>query len=160
MRPDEAVIFTTLLVVAIIEVPWLAFALSSLFAGFPKLRLQQMLGIVGVFAWIFAYIASLGPSNSTSLLVIGTIVAILLAFAGMWSREFRLLMLRRADEFPDRHDKLAWIFVLTAMAPAGVWLFRSYRRARWPEVLEAAHPHPLDVEEPSDRSESWSKVSL
>ena len=57
-------------------------------------------------------------------------------------------MLRRADEFPDRHDKLAWVFVLTAMAPAGVWLFRSYRRARWPEVLDGVRPHPLDEPAP------------
>ncbi len=62
----------------------------------------------------------------------------------MWSQEFRLLMLRGADEFPDRFDKLAWVFVLTVMAPAGVWLFRSYRRARWPELPKAALTHPLD----------------
>jgi Flp pilus assembly protein TadB len=147
MRPDDAVIFTMLLVVAIIEIPWTAFALASLVAGFPKLRLQQLLGIVGVFAWIFAYLASLGPSNSTALLVIGTVVAILLAFAMMWLREFPRLMARRADEFPERLDKLAWVFVLTVMAPAGVWLFLAYRRSRWPEAAKAAFPHPLDEPE-------------
>ena len=147
------------LVVAMILGTWLVFALATFFEGFPKLRIHQVLGIVALSAFALAIIAALELREAAFLVIIPAI-AILLMFAGMWSREFRLLMLRRADEFPDRTDKLAWIFVLTAMAPAGVWLFRSYRRARWPEVLEAAHPHPLDAEETSDRSEAWSKVSL
>ena len=81
----------------------------------------------GVSSFAFA---SLGSSEGTMLLVIVTTVVILPAIAGMWLREFRLLMLRRSDEFPDPLDKMAWVFVLTVMAPAGVWMFRSYRRAR------------------------------
>ncbi|WP_435008923.1 hypothetical protein P12x_000175 [Tundrisphaera lichenicola] len=146
----ELMIFALVLVLTTIAVPWLTFALASLFSGFPRLRLHQVLGIVGVSAWVLGFLASLGPSGGTELLVFFTTVVILLAFAGMWTREFRLLMLRRADEFPDRHDKLAWTFVLTVMAPAGVWLFGNFRKARWPEAIKADQPHPLDDPESSD----------
>jgi hypothetical protein len=144
MRPADSVIFWLLMGVAMIAVPWLIFALGMLFAGFPRLRLQQLLGIVGVAAWGFAFIASDRPGGGMVLLVIVSAVVVLLSFVGMWSREFRLLMLRRSDEFPDWFDKLTWVFVLTVMAPAGVWLFRSYRRERWPEPTPVARPHPLD----------------
>ena len=147
MRPDFAFIFSMLLVVAMIAIPWLIFALAALFDGFPRLRLQQVLGIVGASAWIFAFIASLGPHDGSLLLLGVTTAVILLSFAGMWSREFRLLILRRADEFPDRADKLAWVAVLTLIAPAGVWLFRSYRRERWPETIKGPQTHPLDSPE-------------
>jgi len=50
-------------------------------------------------------------------------------------------MLRRDDEFPGRFDKLAWIFALTILAPAGVWIFRSFRLARWPST-----PMPTETE--------------
>jgi hypothetical protein len=142
-------LFWLLMGAALVAVPWVIFALASLFAGFPKLRLQQLLGIVGVAAWVFAFIATdTGPEGPLVLLLTISAVIVLLSFAGMWSQEFRLLMLRRSDEFPDRYDKLAWVFVLTVMAPAGVWLFRSYRRARWPEPFGAARPHPLDDPDP------------
>jgi hypothetical protein len=131
-------------VAAVIVVPWIAFAVASLFAGFPRLRIQQVLGIIGVFAWVFTVIAYDGSPVGMSLLVTFSALVILVSFAGMWAQEFRLLMLRRADEFPDRYDKLAWIFLLMAMAPAGVWLFRSYRRARWPESSQFVPRHPLD----------------
>ena len=144
MRPLDGLIFATFVVLAMVLLTWLTFALSTLFEGFPRLRINQVLGIVAVVAFSMAIAAALGPGGGTAVVFFCPVVGILLAFAGMWSREFRLLMLRRADEFPDRHDKLAWVFVLTAMAPAGVWLFRSYRRARWPEVVEGARPHPLD----------------
>jgi hypothetical protein len=57
-------------------------------------------------------------------------------FCGMWVREFRLLMARRDDEFPGRLDKLAWIFALTILAPAGVWMYRSFRLAQSPAIAE------------------------
>jgi hypothetical protein len=145
MRLEETFIFVVFLVAVMVGLPWLAFALASLFSGFPRLRLQQILGIVGVSAWVFGFIYALeSPFRSTALLLFFTSIGVLLCFAGMWTHEFRLLMSRRVEEFPDRFDKLSWIFVLTAMAPAGVWLFRSYRRVQWPDVLEGNRTHPLD----------------
>jgi hypothetical protein len=147
------VIEIPLLVASLIVVPWLIFALASLFAGFPRLRLHQILGIVGVSAWVFAFLAG-GPSGGTDLLIYGSMFLSLMLFAAMWTREFRLLMLRRADEFPDWYDKLAWVFVLTVMAPVGVWLFRSYRHVHWPEPAKETRLHPLDEPEPGvDASE-------
>jgi hypothetical protein len=145
---EEVLMLGVAIVASVFMVPWLAFALGALVEGFPRLRLVQILGMVAVSGWVFGFIASLGSPPGTGLLLLATVVVGLLVFAGMWTREFRLLMLRRADEFPDRNDKLAWIFVLTVLAPAGVWTFRSYRKARWPEAPEATRPHPLEVPEP------------
>jgi hypothetical protein len=128
--------------IAVIVVPWVVFALLD---GFPRLRLHQIIGIVALVAWVFGLIAAAwGPFRRLEYLVLASAVVVLLCFAGMWSYEFRLLMARRAKEFPARFDKLAWVFVVTVMAPVGVWLFRSYRRVQWPECAKASRPHPLD----------------
>jgi hypothetical protein len=146
MRLEDTFIIVVLVVAATIGVPWLIFALASLFEGFPRLRLHQILGIVGVSAWVFGFMNALGRPRFYSIgpLLFFTSVGVLLCFAGMWTREFRLLMLRRAEEFTEPSDKRIWIFILTVMAPAGVWLFRSYRKVRWPDTLEAVRSHPLD----------------
>ena len=54
-------------------------------------------------------------------------------FVRNWQKEFVFLMGLRDDDFPGRHDKLIWAIVLLAFAPIGVWIFRSYRLAHWPE---------------------------
>jgi hypothetical protein len=145
MSMEEILLIGGFIALPLVVLPWLTFALTALFDGFPRLRLQQILGIVGVSAWVLAFFAG---REGAYVLTFVSVVVILLAFAGMWSHEFRLLMLRRSEEFPDRLDKLAWVFVLTVMAPAGVWLFRSYRRARWPEATKVERPHPLDEPDP------------
>ncbi len=137
-------------VAAVFAVPWLIFAMMSLFEGFPRLRLGQGLGIVAVAAWVFGF-RNAFFNGGAEVLVFFTTIGVLVAFAGMWSREFRLLMLRGDDEFPGRFDRLAWMFVLTAIAPAGVWLSRSYRKARWPVAAKPTAPlGPFD--EPEDRA--------
>ena len=83
MRPGEAFLFWLMLVPVPIAVPWLTFALASLFAGFPRLRLSQVLGIVGVMAWTFGLMrASDGPGYGVALLVVLTTTIVLLSFAG------------------------------------------------------------------------------
>jgi hypothetical protein len=54
-------------------------------------------------------------------------------FARAWCNEFVFLMGVRDENFPGRNDKLIWVVVLLAFAPFSVWLFRSYRLARWLE---------------------------
>jgi hypothetical protein len=159
MMLEDTFLLAVVFIAAMIGVPWLIFALASLFEGFPRLRLRQILGIVGVVAWVFGFLSASGPPQfTTGPMLLATTVGVLLCFAGMWTREFRLLMLRRADEFADRHDKLAWTFVLIAIAPAGVWLFRSYRKARWPEVAKADATHPLDEPAPGFDASAMHRI--
>jgi hypothetical protein len=111
----------------VVLVPWLFFAVSALFEDFPRMGLRQVAGLVAAVGWVLGLVLNSEQEHQTYLLL-SEVVGMLL-FAGMWVREFRLLMLRRDDEFPGRFDKLAWIFALTILAPAGVWLHRSYRLA-------------------------------
>lgn len=123
------------IVAGLIAVPTLAFMLLALFEGFPRIRLGQIAGIVAVVAWFFGLFSG-GPWYAEAYLFF-SVVGIVLLFFGVWKRELRLLMSRRDDEFPGRFDKLGWFLLLTLAAPAGPWLFRSYRKARWPEVSRA-----------------------
>jgi hypothetical protein len=117
---------------------WLALAFATLFAGFPRLTIRRVSGIVAVVAWACALVVTaFGPGSEFGPLLFGSVVVALLAFSSMWVREFRALMLRRDDEFPGRHDKLVWSAALLLLAPAGVWLFRSYRKAQWPDPPRA-----------------------
>jgi hypothetical protein len=56
-------------------------------------------------------------------------------FVRAWSLEFVFLMGLRDDDFPGRHDKLIWAFLLFTFAPIAIWFFRSYRLAHWPEPV-------------------------
>jgi hypothetical protein len=94
---------------------------------------------VAAAAWVFA-LFTLGRSGEMEVFLFISLLLVLLLFFGLWRREFRLLMLRRDDEFPGRLDKIGWFLMLSVAAPAGVWLFRSYRRARWPESVVAVKP--------------------
>jgi hypothetical protein len=68
-------------------------------------------------------------------------VLVLVLFLRAWRHEFLFLMSLRDDEFPGRFDKLVWVFALTLFAPIGLWFFRSYRLAHWPEP-EPVKGHP------------------
>ena len=125
--------------VVLVLVPWTFFAFAELIERFPRVGLRRAIGLavlvlVGVHGGLLVYYAE--ELGGEELFILGLMVPILgwmvigpLMFCGMWVREFRLLMLRRDDEFPGRTDKLAWILAMTIPAPAGVWLHRSYRLA-------------------------------
>jgi hypothetical protein len=53
-------------------------------------------------------------------------------FVRVWCHEFFFLMGLRDDDFPGRHDRLIWLIGLVAFAPLSLWVFRSFRLARWP----------------------------
>jgi hypothetical protein len=135
MRLEELFFVTIWLAMAFLVIPTLFLGVLALFEGFPRIRLGQICGIVAVFAWFFGLISIEWQARAAYLTL--SVVIALLVFFGLWRREFRLLMLRRDDEFPGRLDKIGWFLMLTVAAPAGVWLYRSYRKARWPETSGA-----------------------
>jgi hypothetical protein len=87
---------------------------------------------VGLVVLLFAALPSHGP-RSESIVVAILALAILAWFFHVWRREFLFLMDRHDDDFPGRSDKLIWAIMLTMLAPVGLWFFRSYHLAHWPE---------------------------
>ncbi len=63
-------------------------------------------------------------------------------FLRVWRNEFVYLMGLRDDDFPGRYDKPIWVIALLAYAPIGLWFFRTYRRAHWPEPVTPSQLHP------------------
>jgi hypothetical protein len=82
----------------------------------------------------------LSESPAGLLVFCGLIVLVL--FAREWVREFYFLMDLRDDDLPGRFDKPLWALVLLGFAPVGLWLFRAYRRGRWPEIEAKPAPEP------------------
>lgn len=72
-----------------------------------------------------------------------TILAGVVLFARVWLREFSLLMRLDDGAFPGRSDKLIWAMLLIVLPPVGVYLFRSYRLAHWPETKPTSPVHDL-----------------
>lgn len=61
----------------------------------------------------------------------------LLVLGLAWLREFHFLIQLTDDVFPGRNDKLIWGILLIVLPPVGVWLFRNYRAAHWPQAKPA-----------------------
>jgi nicotinamide riboside transporter PnuC len=101
-----------------IAVPTVLLGLLSLFEGFPRVKIGQIAGLVAVAAWVFG-LFTIGHSGEMEVFLFVSLLLVLLLFFGLWRREFRLLMLRRDDEFPGRLDKIGWFLMLTLAAPAG-----------------------------------------
>ncbi len=140
--------FIVAVAVVTLGIPTAGFAILALFEGFPKIKLGQIAWLVAILAWVFAF-STVGWQGEGLVLSLGA-GALVLVFLLVWKRELRLLMLRSDDEFPGRWDRLGW-FLVIVLAPAfGPWLFRSYRRARWPEPNAAARrpkSNPWDGED-------------
>ena len=68
------------------------------------------------------------------------ILIVLCLYLRSWRDEFIFLMGLRDDDFAGRNDKLIWVLVLLVFAPVGVWLFRSYRLAHWPQPKRTREP--------------------
>ena len=90
--------------------------------------------MIGVLVTALALLALATPPSSARLFPITLLSLLLLAwFVRVWSNQFVFLMGLRDGDFPGRHDKLIWVFLLFAFAPVTVWFFRSYRLTHWPE---------------------------
>ena len=103
---------------------------------FRQFRLWQVVAAAAGLAVLFAL------AESPPLLATVAGLAVLVLFARVWIREFLFLMDRREDDFPARLDKTTWVVLLVALAPVGLWLFRAYRLAHWPET--APKPGAVD----------------
>jgi hypothetical protein len=101
--------------------------------GMPQWNLWHICVYVALAALLFAAMAA-GPRNEGFFLFLICVVVLGL-FLRAWRREFLFLMGLRDDELPGRFDKLIWVVMLTSAAPIGVWFFRSYRLAHWPEPV-------------------------
>jgi hypothetical protein len=88
------------------------------------------------------------PSFEKVFAIVVLALLILAWFVRNWCNEFAFLMGLRDEDLPGRNDKLIWVVVLLALAPIGVWLFRSFRLAYWPEPKSVIHgefgPEPAD----------------
>lgn len=96
------------------------------------LLVRGLLGLVFVIG-VFRLLG-FGPGP----IVLASALAVLVGFVNFWLREFRFLIDLRDDAFPGHNDKLIWGIFLIFLAPVSVWVFRSYREARWPEAAEKA----------------------
>jgi hypothetical protein len=108
-----------------------------------RLTLWQLMCVVAVAAFLILVF----ERGSEVVLAFFAVSCLILAwFIRAWSHEFVFLMGLRDDDFPGRHDKLIWAFLLFAFAPITVWFFRSYRLAHWPEPVaesySSMHPEP------------------
>jgi hypothetical protein len=133
-----------ILAAAVVGIPFLLFGTSEWFTSTVRMfhrddsagralrfNLWHLVAAVGLSALLFAALTA-GPRQEGFLLFLVALVIMTLFFR-TWRQEFLFLMGLRDDDFPGRYDKLIWIFMLTAMAPVGLWFFRSYHLSHWPE---------------------------
>jgi hypothetical protein len=122
-----------------IGLPYLLLGLLQVFApesGFreslgrrlAQFKLWHLLVAVASAGLLFAIFTSRGPEP-----LILAVLIVLTVFLRTWRNEFTFLMGLRDDDFPGRNDKFIWAVVLLFFAPVGLWFFRSYRLAHWPE---------------------------
>jgi hypothetical protein len=127
-------------IAVVMGLPFLLLGLLEVFApesafrksvgrGLTQFKLWQLAVALAIAGLLVAALTSHAPGFPLSL--IGLIVLALLLRA--WRNEFVFLMGRPDDDFPGRNDKLIWVIVLLFFAPVGLWFFRSYRMAHWPE---------------------------
>lgn len=96
-----------------------------------RINLWKLLFGMAVVAFLFAVIAD-GPHDGGFLVLLACLFIFAL-FLRAWRREFLFLMSLRDDDFPGRFDKPIWAVMLTTLPPIGLWCFRSYHVAHWPE---------------------------
>jgi hypothetical protein len=107
-----------------------------------RYNLWHMMAVVAVAALLLFALTS-GPAGAmfSSILLC---LLILAWFVRAWCDQFVFLMGMGDDDFPGRHDKLIWVFLLLAFAPIAVWFFKSYRLAHWPAPEPARlRPEPV-----------------
>ena len=103
---------------------------------FRQFTIRQMMAAVVVTALLFHTFTYRGPAMPPSLVLL--LIGLAVWFVRVWQGEFVFLMGLGDSDFPGRHDKIIWATLLVALAPIGVWFFRAYRLAHWPEPAPSA----------------------
>jgi len=103
-----------------------------------RFTIWQLMTAVVVAALLFHLFTARGPEGMFSFLLL--CLGFVIWFVRSWQKEFLFLMGLRDGDFPGRHDKVTWVVMLTAFAPVGVWFFRAYRLAHWPEPAPMIDP--------------------
>jgi hypothetical protein len=111
--------------------------------GHWQFTIWRMMTAVIVAALLFHMFTARDGLFSFVLLCLG----FLTWFVRNWQKEFVFLMGLGDGDFPGRHDKVIWAIMLSVFAPVGVWFFRAYHRAHWPE------PVPAPAIDPERRTE-------
>jgi hypothetical protein len=92
----------------------------------------------GVKFWhIFAVLGTLAVVYTMpppGFLLAGLCLLLLVLYVRAWLLEFFFLMGLTDNAFPGRFDKLTWALVLIFLGPLGLWAFRRYHTAQWPET--------------------------
>jgi hypothetical protein len=101
----------------------------------PRFTIRQLMAAVALVTLLL--IIANGPSPEGRLALMLVVLWALFWFARAWQKEFVFLMGLRDEQFPGRHDKLIWAVLLMTLAPIGIWFFRAYRLAHWPEPAAA-----------------------
>jgi hypothetical protein len=99
-----------------------------------------------MFVTLCVGIALLAVLTAIPALLVGFVLLLMFAaavffFAQSWLHEFTFLMRVEDDAFPGRNDKLIWAILLIFVPPVGIFLFRSYRQAHWPEAKPKSPVH-------------------
>lgn len=90
------------------------------------IRPWQALAVAGV---VLAF-----TMKQSAIVVFAALALAVVLFGLEWLREFGFLMRLNDDAFPGRNDKLIWAILMIVLPPVGLWQFRSYRQAHWPEA--------------------------
>ena len=101
-----------------------------------RYKLWQLMVAIAVLGLLFSMATVRAPILPFSLAVL----IVLVLFVKAWRDEFVFLMGLGDGDLPGRHDKLMWAALLLVLAPVGVWFFRAYRLAHWPEPAPAIDP--------------------
>lgn len=90
--------------------------------------------VIAVGLSLLIFVSSVDHHGQGLLLALVVTALVLLAIMlQAWRHEVHFLMSLRDEDFPGHDDKLVWAAFLILMPPVGLWLFRSYRQAHWPE---------------------------
>jgi len=115
--------------------------LWALFEGLRHARVWQVVPAL-FFVMVLAYSLVNREAARDGLPLVLCFAGAAALFVLAWGRELLFLMTLRDEDLPGRFDKPIWAFLLIALAPLGLVLFRIHRLAHWPEPRRQPKPRP------------------